>query len=94
MYMYKYKTYMHRTTILLSPELRRDAEAAARQRGISLSEMIRRLLAAAVRGNKPGSRQADPLFRPRRLMARGNPANIARNHDLYLYGPPSERRKR
>src|SRR5437764_153759 len=42
MYMFNQITYMHRTSILLSHELRRDAEIAARRRGISLSEMARR----------------------------------------------------
>lgn len=80
-------TYMHRTTILLSEELRAKAETAARQRGITLSELIRRLLTAAVHGKKLSSREGDPLFRPRRLMAHPNPSDVAANHDEYLYGP-------
>jgi glycine/D-amino acid oxidase-like deaminating enzyme len=59
---------MHRTPILLSDDFRAEAETAARQRGISLSELIGRLLAAAVRGKKSQSREGDALFRPRRLM--------------------------
>ena len=82
--------YMHRTTILLSHDLRAKAETAARQRGISLSELIRRLLAAAVRGKKSQNREGDPLFRPRRLMTHPNPPDIAAHHDEYLYGRRSE----
>jgi hypothetical protein len=80
---------MHRTTILLSEDLRHEAENAARRRGMTLSEMIRRLLRTAVRGNKSANRERDPLFQPRRLMRHANPADIAANHDEYLYGERS-----
>lgn len=78
---------MHRTSILISGDLRREAEAVAKRRGITLSELIRRQLALAVRrGSKPG-RGADPLFKPRRLARRTHPSDLAANHDAYLYGP-------
>jgi hypothetical protein len=85
MYMLTATTYMHRTTILLPEDLRAKAETAARQRGITLSELIRRLLAGAVHGKNSSRRDADPLFRPRRLMVHPNPPDIAANHDEYLY---------
>ena len=77
---------MHRTTILLPNDLRREAETVATRRGITLSELIRRQLAAAIR-TKPVARSEDPLFRPRRLATRKNPSDIAASHDSYLYGP-------
>ena len=83
-------TYMHRTTILLSEDLRARAETAARQRGITLSELVRRLLTTAVHDKKSSSREGDPLFRPRRLMAHPGPPDMAANHDEYLYGPRSK----
>lgn len=87
-------THMHRTTILLSHELRAKAETAARKRGISLSEMIRRLLSAAVGAGKPIGRESDSLFRPRHLMTQRNPRDIAAKHDDYLYGRRSESMKK
>ena len=78
---------MHRTTILLPTSLRAEAESAARRRGISLSELIRRQLAATVRGGKTSGRETDPLFRPGQLMTRGGSGDVAARHDDYLYGP-------
>src|SRR5207249_9259300 len=94
MYMCNQITYMHRTTILLSHELRRDTAIAARRRGISLSEMIRRLLTAAVRGTSCSSRKGDPLFQLRHLMRSANPSDVAAKHDDYLYGPRSRSRRK
>jgi hypothetical protein len=85
---------MHRTTILLSHDLRREAELVAKGRGISLSELIRRQLAALVRGSKSAPRARDPIFRPRNLMRHANPRDIAANHDEYLYGAPSKSRRK
>jgi hypothetical protein len=94
MYMFNQITYMHRTTILLPHELRREAEIAARRSGISLSDMIRRLLTSAVRGTSSSSRKGDPLFQPRHLMRSANPSDIAAKHDDYLYGPRSRSRRK
>lgn len=77
---------MHRTTILLPTELRQEAEILARRRGITLSELIRRQLGAAVKAPKPNQRSADPLFQPTQLMSAESPADLAVNHDNYLYG--------
>ena len=86
MYVIVITPYMHRTTILLSKELRRDAETVARRRGISLSELIRRQLTAAVRGGNALKRASDPLFQPTHLMSADGPPDLAARHDDYLYG--------
>lgn len=78
---------MHRTSILVPVPLRDEAEAEAKRQGITLSELIRRLLAATVARSKPTGRDADPLFRPGKLMGRGGAGDIAARHDDYLYGP-------
>jgi len=78
--------YMHRTTILLSQELRREAEIIARRRGITLSELIRRQLNAAIKEPKSRQRSGDPLFHPAQLMSADCPSDLAQNHDEDLYG--------
>lgn len=83
--MHSHDTYMERTTIILSEQLRQQAQVLARSRGITLSELIRRQLALALRKKKP-VRSEDPLFRPRRLMSPGGPSDVAARHDDYLYG--------
>ena len=73
---------MHRTTILIPEDLRRDAEQEAARLGISLSELIRRQL-------KSETAKAPPLPKPfftREAWTGSTPADIATNHDHYLYG--------
>ncbi len=52
---------MERTTILLPPALRERAGLLARERGLSLAEFIRVLLAEAVAAG-PESQGIDPLY--------------------------------
>jgi hypothetical protein len=52
---------MERTTILLPPALRERAGLLARERGLSLAELIRSLLAEAVAAS-PESQGIDPLY--------------------------------
>ncbi len=85
--------YMHRTTILLTAELRRDAETVAKRRGITLSELVRRLLSSAVRAPRARGRANDPLFQPRRLMSHGS-HDLAERHDDYLYGKAADGKKK
>lgn len=85
---------MHRTTILLPPALHREAEIVARQRGITLSELIRRKLTAAVGAKATSARSRDPLFRPGRLIEGKGPTDMAVAHDHYLYGEIAKPRSR
>ena len=88
---------MHRTTILLPEELRASAEACARRKGISLAELIRRQLKAAVRQSKTSKaakaaaeRRNDPLFLyylgkgKHRELIDDTVTDAALNHDKYL----------
>ena len=79
--------YMHRTTILLPEDLRRRAEKAAKSRGLSLSELIRRQL-EKVGGSaeKSRGRRDDPLFKNWKPSGKSTPRDLAANHDRYLYG--------
>lgn len=74
---------MHRTTILLPNELRRSADREAKALGISLSELIRRRLAA----DKEESSTERPRFFSRQPWTGHGPTDSAANHDTYLYGP-------
>jgi hypothetical protein len=74
---------MHRTTILLPDELRRSADREAKALGISLSELIRRRLAA----DKEESPAERPRFFSRQPWTGQGPTDVAANHDTYLYGP-------
>ena len=71
---------MHRTTILLPPELHRQAEKEARGAGISLGELIRRRIAS------PVGPQAKPAFFARKPWVNSGPEDMAADHDRYLYG--------
>lgn len=78
--------YMHRTTILLPDKLRREAEAEASRRGISLSQLIRDQLEKLTRARRGGpTRRRDPLFANASPVDAGEP-DLAARHDDYLYG--------
>lgn len=74
---------MHRTTILLPEDLRRRASREAEAIGISLSELIRRRLAAGLDEEEPGR----PRFFTRKPWTGPGPSDVALHHDDYLYGP-------
>ena len=76
---------MHRTTILLPEDLRREATKAARQQGISLSELIRKQLTKALGETRSFAREADVLFHPQSLLNKRAPGDLASNHDEYLH---------
>ncbi len=72
---------MKRTTIMLPEALRRRAAARARQRGVSLGELIRDSLDAALPGS---SYEQDPLFEDV-IFDGPAPRDLAARHDKYLY---------
>lgn len=72
---------MKRTTVMLPEALRRRAAARARQRGISLGELIRISLDEAL----PGSPyEQDPLFEDV-IFDGPAPRDLAAKHDKYIY---------
>jgi hypothetical protein len=74
---------MKRTTIMLPESLRRRALFRARQKGVSLGELIRDSLDAAL-PSLTDEAQADPLFED--VVFDGPaPADLSANHDRYLY---------
>jgi hypothetical protein len=73
---------MHRTTILIPNELKRQAEQQARREGVSLSELIRRRLSESM------DTEAKPTaaFFSRQPWSGNAPAELSARHDDYLYG--------
>jgi len=74
---------MHRTTIMLPENLRRRALSRARQKGVSLGELIRDSLDAALPAVTYDG-ESDPLFED--VIYDGPaPADASSHHDKYLY---------
>lgn len=74
---------MKRTTIMLPEDLRRRALFRAKQRGVSLGELIRDSLDAAL-PDVTYDMHRDPLFED--VVFDGPaPADVSANHDKYLY---------
>jgi hypothetical protein len=74
---------MKRTTIMLPEDLRRRALLRAKQKGVSLGELIRDSLSAALPGVTYDA-LADPLFEDVVFGGPG-PADVSAKHDRYLY---------
>ncbi len=74
---------MKRTTIMLPERLKTRAEREARRRGISLGELVRVSLQATTGGGGAGD---DPLFADKAVFSGESPADLAVDHDRYLYG--------
>jgi hypothetical protein len=62
-------------------ELREKAEFAARERGLTLDEFVRRCVSSSVAQN----RASDPLFADTEVFVGEAPTDLAENHDRYLY---------
>ena len=77
-----YKPGMKRTTIMLPPELKARAEREAGIRGVSLGELIRLSLEAALSHD----RGEDPLFADKAVFRGDAPEDLSTDHDAYLYG--------
>lgn len=75
---------MHRTTVMLPEDLKTRASELASRQGVSLGELIRRSLEAAVEAPQE-SRAADPLLADDATFQGETPRDLARHHDHYLY---------
>ena len=74
---------MKRTTIMLPEDLRRRAIVCAKQRGVSLGELIRDSLDSTL-PNVSNDIEKDPLFED--VVFEGPvPRDLSRRHDEYLY---------
>ncbi len=79
---------MNRTTIMLPPDLKARAERRARDRGISLGELIRQSLATALTAAGTPRLASDPLFADDATWDGDTPPDLSAEHDRYLYGVP------
>jgi len=70
---------------MLPVDLKQRASSLAERLGISLGELIRRSLEAALRGNS-GEVREDPFFEDRAVYAGPVPPNLSADHDEFLYG--------
>jgi hypothetical protein len=81
---------MQRTTIMLPRDLKERAMREAQARGVSLGELIRDSLTAALR--RDGSQAADdPLIADQAVFEGPIPADTSERHDELLYGPARRR---
>jgi len=78
---------MHRTTVMLPEALKMRAHAMAEKRGISMGELIRRALEAELEDPLRGL-DDDLLFSDTETFSGDTPADLASDHDRYLYGEP------
>jgi hypothetical protein len=77
---------MKRTTIMLPLDLKARATSAARDRGISFGELVRRSLRTAIEAPQDGPGYDDPLYADGVVFEGDTPADLASDHDGYLYG--------
>ena len=76
---------------MLPIDLKQRATSLASRLGVSLGELIRQSLEAALRGNA-GEVHEDPLFADRAVYKGPVPPNTSADHDELLYGPITGRK--
>ena len=81
---------MQRTTIMLPADLKAKALHRAREQGLSLGEFLPRSLEASLAGPGEPPRKDDPLFSDVGVYDGPVPADLAANHDDYLYDENGE----
>ena len=74
---------MEPTKVTLPAELKARAETLAREKGVSLDELIRQSLQDKV-GSVPSVEQ-DPFFDDHETFSGDVPSDLSANHDKYLY---------
>ena len=77
---------MQRTTLMLPSDLKTRAQRRAKEMGISLGQLIRQALESQLTESRADRRTADPLFADSRVFSGEAPADLAADHDRYLYG--------
>ncbi len=77
---------MHRTTLMLPPELKIQAQRQAREQEVSFGEFIRQAIESKLKGSGADRRAEDPMFADLQVFRGDAPSDSAENHDDYLYG--------
>ncbi len=76
---------MHRTTIMLPPDLKARAQRRAQELGVSFGELMRQALESELAASQGRTRGDDPLFADDAIFSGEAPADLSENHDRYLY---------
>ena len=76
---------MKRTTVMIPLDLKTRAERRANSEGLSLGAFIREALEKALKSNAAGTFD-DPLLNDNAIYEGDTEADLAQNHDKYLYG--------
>ena len=84
-----YITVMHRTTLMLPEDLQRRATKVARQRGMSLGELIRQCLVREAALSSTDAK-TDPFWSEPETFRSGQ-HDLSTHHDDELYGPLRKR---
>ena len=77
---------MERTTIMLPHDLKLRVAQYAKKQGISMGELIRNVMDAALNNPHSNSFDDDPLFSDKECYTGDVPNDISQNHNQYLYG--------
>ena len=78
---------MNRTTIMLPQDLKHRAFRHARNRGLSLGELIRKSLERWLKGEAVPAEE-DPFWDDQTIYKGRTPRDLAKKHDRYLYDDP------
>jgi len=76
---------MERTTIMLPHDLKVKALNRANKMGKSLGQFIRESITLALESTEGNRLEDDPLFADDAVYQGKTPADLAKNHDTYLY---------
>ena len=74
------------TTIRLSRPLWDEAQALARELGISFAELVRAALQEEIARRRSAGKRDDPFFNDTRVYRGRLPKDYSRDHDRHLYG--------
>ena len=77
---------LKRTTIRLARPLWDEAQALARELGISFAELARAALQREIARRRSGGKRHDPFFDDAAVYRGRVPKNYSRDHDRHLYG--------
>ena len=77
---------MNRTTIMLPSDLKTRAVKRARERGLSLGDLVRRTLEQALDQSANAPTTEDALFADKTVFEGDAPDDLSENTDLHLYG--------
>jgi Arc/MetJ-type ribon-helix-helix transcriptional regulator len=76
---------MERVTVTLPPKLKAQAQRRAKEKGVSISDLIREPLEVALKSTETHRRKSDPLFMDEAVFHGDAPADRSQNHDRYVY---------